>query len=47
MRSDNKYLYTLKNANGPVNDKGKEELEIRMKFNYRQTLGEILYAMIT
>jgi len=47
MRSDSKYLLELENAQGPNDDKEKMKLELQMKFNYRQALGEILYAMVT
>ena len=47
MRSDSKYLGELENSVGPESDKERMELEIKMKFNYRQALGEILYAMVT
>ena len=47
MRSDSKYLFELENSKGPDSDKERLELEVKMKFNYRQALGEILYAMIT
>jgi len=47
MRSDSKYLGELENARGPDSDKERMELELKMKFNYRQALGEILYAMVT
>ena len=47
MRSDSKYLFTLENSKGPENDKDRAMLEQKMKFNYRQALGEILYAMVT
>ena len=47
MRNDNKYLAELEITIGPSSTEEKEELEQRMGFSYRQTLGEILYAMIT
>ena len=47
MRSESKYLHELENAKGPENDKEKQKLEIEMNFNYRQALGEVLYAMVT
>ena len=47
MRSDSKYLYLLENAKGPMEDIEKTKLELKMGFNYRQALGEILYAMVT
>jgi len=47
MRSDSKYLFELENTKGPMDDKEKVNLELKMKFNYRQALGEVLYAMVT
>ena len=47
MRSDSKYLHLLENAKGPTDDKDRQKLELKMGFNYRQALGEILYAMVT
>jgi len=47
MRSDNKYIFELENAKGPDTDRDRLTLEVKMKFNYRQALGEILYAMVT
>ena len=47
MRSDSKFLSALENAKGPENDIERNKLESKMKFSYRQALGEILYAMVT
>jgi len=47
MRSDTKYKFELENAKGSDTDKDRLTLEMKMKFNYRQALGEILYAMVT
>jgi len=47
MRSDSKYLFELENTKGPTDDKEKVTLELKMKFNYRQALGEVLYVMVT
>jgi len=47
MRSDSKYLYLVENAKGPTEDNERQRLEIKMGFNYRQALGEILYTMAT
>ena len=47
MRSDSKYVAEIEQAKGPEDTKEKLELEMKMKFNYRQALGEVLYAMVT
>jgi len=47
MRTESAYLRELEMTKGPVEDKEKKQLEIRMKFSYRQALGEVLYAMVT
>ena len=47
MRNDTKYTAELETTKGPQEEKEKAELEKRMGFNYRQTIGELLYAMIT
>ena len=47
MQSESKYLHELENAKGPTDDKGKQMLEMKMSFDYRQALGEVLYAMVT
>jgi len=47
MRSDSKYLFEIENTKGPTDEDEKVALELKMKFNYRQALGEVLYAMVT
>ena len=47
MRSESKYLTEMENSKEPESEKERRELEIRLKFNYRQALGKILYAMVT
>ena len=47
MRYDSTYLHQLETTIGPTDPKSRNELEERMKFSYRQALGEILFAMIT
>jgi len=47
MQSETKYLTEMENSKGPEDGKERRELEIKMKFNYWQALGEILYAMVT
>ena len=47
MRDDNAYQNILDTAIGPTEPSEKYELEKEMKFNYRQALGEALFAMVT
>ena len=47
MRSESAYLREMEVSKGPVEEKEKKKLETKMKFNFRQALGEVLYAMVT
>ena len=47
MKEDASYQATLDNAQGPILDEEKLQLEDEMGFNYRNALGEALFAMIT
>ena len=47
MRYESKYIHDLETSKGPVEAEEKQALEHKMKFSYRQALGEALYAMVT
>ena len=47
MRSESSYLHEIEMEKGPTEEKEKKKLELDMKFNYRQALGEVLYVMVT
>ena len=47
MREDASYQTILDQAVGPTNENEQSELENEMNFNYRNALGEALFAMIT
>ena len=46
MRSDSKYLSEIELTKGPgiINIKEHRKLEQKMGFNYRQAIGELIYA---
>jgi hypothetical protein len=47
MSDDKQYLKQLEEAQPPEDEKGQRELQIKMKFNYRQAIGELIFAMVT
>ena len=47
MRYESKHIHELETEKGPVDQLEKTMLEDKMKFSYRQALGEALYAMVT
>ena len=46
MRTDSKYLAELELSYGPEDPKEQQELEKQMGFNYRQVIGEAIFAMM-
>ena len=47
MREDSATLTELQTTEGPSDDKERKELEHQMGFNYRQAIGELIFAMST
>lgn len=47
MYYDNKYIQQLEQAVRPESDADRRILQNRMGFNYRQAVGELIYAMVT
>jgi hypothetical protein len=45
MKSDSKYQLDIQTNRGPESVKEQKELERRMGFSYRQTIGELIYAL--
>jgi dUTP pyrophosphatase len=47
MHSDKKYINMIEEAPRPESEKEKLDIQHRMGFNYRQAIGELIYAMVT
>ena len=47
MTDDKDYIKQLESAEPPTNDQDKAHLQLSMRFNYRQAIGELIYAMVT
>lgn len=47
MKADNAYITSLENAIPPTSKEEQIKLQHEMQMNYRQGIGELLYAMIT
>ena len=47
MKSENSFAKTLESAVPPTTDKERVRLQREMNFNYRQAIGELIYAMVT
>jgi hypothetical protein len=45
MRNDSSYLATLELTKGPEDPAEQRALEKQMGFNYRQVIGEAIFAM--
>jgi hypothetical protein len=45
MKSDSKYQADIQTSRVPESIKEQKELEKRMGFSYRQTIGELIYAL--
>jgi hypothetical protein len=45
MKSDSKFQADIQMSRGPESIKEQKELERRMGFSYRQTIGELIYAL--
>jgi hypothetical protein len=45
MKSDPKYQADIQTSRGPESIKEHKELIKRMGFSYRQTIGELIYAL--
>jgi hypothetical protein len=45
MKSDLKYQADIQTSRGPESIKQQKELEKQMGFSYRQTIGELIYAL--
>jgi hypothetical protein len=47
MTDDKQYITKLEKAELPKNTMEKSNLQIKMNYNYRQAIGELIYAMVT
>ena len=47
MDENKDYIRQLESADPPANDIEKTALQVDMGFNYRQAIGELIYAMVT
>ena len=47
MRSENSFIKTIENAQTPITHRERMRLQREMKLNYRQAIGELIYAMVT
>ena len=47
MPDDKHFIRQLEEAIPPTNDDDKIRLQLKMRFNYRQAIGELIFAMIT
>ena len=47
MKDDKNYIKELENAPLPATPEDQRLLQVKMNFNYRQAIGELIYAMIT
>jgi hypothetical protein len=47
MHSDNKYIHSIEEAILPETEEEKRQIQHKMGFNYRQAIGELIYAMVT
>jgi dUTP pyrophosphatase len=47
MSDDKSYIAQLEQAPLPQTELEKRDLQVRMNFNYRQAIGELIFAMVT
>jgi deoxyuridine 5'-triphosphate nucleotidohydrolase len=47
MSDDKDHAKKIESATVPQNEEEKRQLQVKMNFNYRQAIGELIYAMIT
>ena len=47
MLYDSKYIHELENTRGPIEVDEQKNLAQKMKFSYKQSIGELLFAAIT
>jgi hypothetical protein len=47
MPDDRKYMEKIENAVAPITERDRTVLQLKMNFNYRQAIGELIYAMVT
>ena len=47
MKSENAFIKRIENAKAPITDRERIRLQKQMQFNYRQAVGELIYAMVT
>ena len=47
MNHDARYVNNPEQTKGPSNEIKQQELAHKMQFNYRQAIGELLFAAIT
>ena len=47
MTDDKDYIKKLETATPPMTEDDKVNLQLKMKFNYRQAIGELIFAMVT
>ena len=47
MTEDKEYIRQLETADAPTTEEDKTKLQLDMKFNYRQAIGELIFALVT
>ena len=47
MSDDREYMRKIETATPPPTEQEQRQLQVNMKFNYRQAIGELIYAMVT
>jgi hypothetical protein len=47
MNDDKKYIQSIETAVPPSTEMEQRKLQMEMNFNYRQAIGELIYAMVT
>ena len=47
MNHDSRYIHNLEQTKGPENVEEQQSLALKIKFSYRQAIGELLFAAIT
>jgi dUTP pyrophosphatase len=47
MKSETEYIHRIESSVPPITERDKIDLQHEMGFNYRQGIGELLYAMVT
>ena len=47
MTEDKEFIRKLETSDPPITEEDKVTLQVKMKFNYRQAIGELIFAMVT